>query len=50
MEDNNDEVAPVGRMDSFILNQGPPTPQSEHKPQVKEYSNDKIVFLQQKLE
>ena len=50
MEDNNDEVAPVGRMESFILNQGPPTPQSDHKPQVKEYDNDKVFILQKKLE
>jgi len=50
MEDNNDEVAPVGRMESFILNQGPPTPQSDHKPHVKEYGNDKVIMLQKKIE
>ena len=50
MEDNDDEVAPVGIMESFILNQGPPTPQSFHKPQAKEYSNDTIIILQKKLE
>ena len=31
MEDYNDEVAPVGKMESFIINQGPATPELNNK-------------------
>ena len=36
MEENSDDVAPVGRIDSFILNQGPTTPDlnNNNSPQI----------------
>lgn len=41
MEDYNDEVAPVGKMESFIINQGPATP---------ELNNKLLISLQKKIE
>ena len=49
MEDYNDEVAPVGKIDSFILNQVPPTPQLDIKPKLKELGKNEFDLLQEKI-
>ena len=50
MEDYNDEVAPVGKMESFILNQVPPTPQIDNIPQIKKQNDNKYDLLQKKID
>ena len=50
MEDYNDEVAPVGKMESFILNQVPPTPQIDNIPQIKKQNNNNYDLLQKKID
>ena len=35
MEDFNEEVAPVGKLESFLLNQDSPTPELNIKPKIK---------------
>ena len=46
MEDYSDEVAPVGKIESFILNQGSPTPE----PYNKEPDNKALNSLENKIE
>lgn len=50
MEDYSDEVAPVGKIESFILNQGPPTPELNDKPYNKEKDNKALSLLEKKVE
>ena len=50
MEDYNDDVAPVGKIESFIVNQGPPTPRLKDKPRKKEEDNRSLLLLQKKIE
>ena len=50
MEDYNDDVAPVGKIESFIINQGPPTPQLKDKPRKIEEDNKSLLLLQKKIE
>ena len=50
MEDYSDDVAPVGKLESFILNQGPATPELNEKPGNKGQDNKIIISLQKKIE
>ena len=47
MEDFNDEVAPVGKIESFLLDQGPATPELNYKPR---QDNASYTVLKQKIE
>ena len=47
MEDFNDEVAPVGKIESFLLDQGPATPELNYKPR---QDNASYTILKQKIE
>jgi len=51
MEESNNEVAPVGIMESFLLNQGPPTPELYYnKPKKYENDNKILISMHQKIE
>ena len=48
MEDSSENVAPVGKIESFILNQGPPTPGIKNNYKLQD--NNKLILLNQKLD
>ena len=50
MEDSNDEVAPVGKLESFIINQDSPTPGIINQSKIIEQENISIISLQKKIE
>ncbi len=50
MEDYSDEVAPVGKIESFIINQGPPTPELNDKLYNKDPVNNGLSSLEKKIE
>ena len=50
MEDYSEEVAPVGKLESFILNQGPPTPELNIVQKNKIQENNSLYLLQKKIE
>ena len=51
MEESNNEVAPVGVMESFLLNQGPPTPDLlSNKSKKTEINNKILILMQEKIE
>ena len=43
MEDSNDEVAPVGKLESFIINQDSPTPGIINQSKILEQENISII-------
>ena len=47
MDSSIDDVAPVGRIDSSILNQGPPTPELNNYSNIQ---NNNLISLQKKVE
>lgn len=50
MEDYNEDVAPVGKLESFILNQGPDTPDLDNKFQRKNLDTKSYLLLKQKID
>ena len=48
MEDSFDDVAPVGRIDSVILNQGPPTPEINNN--ISNQNDNNYISLLKKLD
>ena len=50
MEDYSEEVAPVGKIDSFIVNQGPPTPEANTIQKNKDQDDKAFILLQKKIE
>ena len=50
MEDFNEEVAPVGKLESFLLNQDSPTPELNIKPKIKNQDDKNYFLLQKRIE
>ena len=50
MEDFNEEVAPVGKLESFLLNQDSPTPELNNKPKIKNQDDKNYFLLQKRIE